>query len=247
MPYLQRTIQAGPATLVEKYYSSRYGRKGLPRRGNQHPTCEAVQRVNEARAVRKLWTLLLENFQEGDLFLLLTYRKEERPNPEEAKKRMEQFLRKLRKLYREAGEELRYIWVTEYKSAAIHHHLVLNRMDPNKISQLWPHGMARWENLYADGQFFGLAQYLVKETRKSFRERGGKRWNGSRTLRQPREQVKVMKAERWQKEPRVPKGMRLLGEVENGVSEITGWPCQRYVLLENPSPMGKRRAIPMRQ
>lgn len=251
MAYLQKETRAGNLLLVQKHQSSRYGSKGKRRGEWQHPTPQSVERANERRALEKLWLLLNANFVAGDLFVLLTYRKEERPSPEEAKKRMAQFLRKARALYRREGKELKYIWVTEYQSTAIHHHLVMSHIDPTLLADLWPHGMVRTESLYEEGQFRGLAEYLIKETSCTFRETGGKRWNPSKNLIRPKETRRVVSASSWRREPKIPKGYRLLGEVESGVSEVSGWPYQRYVLLADaPAQFAaprKRASAPRRE
>ena len=251
MAYLLQETQAGRIRVIQKYQSSRYGSKGKRRGEWQRPTPQAVERANERRALEKLWLLLNANFAEGDLFVLLTYRKENRPDGDTAKEQLAKFLRKARALYRREGKELKYIWVTEYKNAAIHHHLVMNRIDPTLLAPLWPHGMVRTESLYEDGQFRGLAEYLIKETSKTFREAGGKRWNPSKNLTRPKESRQVVSAGSWRKEPKIPKGYRLWGEVESGVSQITGWPYQRYVLLAlPPAKFGasrKRAAAPKRE
>ena len=76
--YIKATYRAGPVTVVERYYSPRYGvRAGRGQR--EKPTPERVAEVNERRSEFKLWLTLLENFKPGDLHLVLTYRKENRP------------------------------------------------------------------------------------------------------------------------------------------------------------------------
>ena len=37
---------------------------------------------------------------------------------------------------------------------------------------------------------------------------------------------------RWRKDPKVPKGYMMLGEVQNGVHELLGTPYQYYELLQ---------------
>ena len=111
--YIKATYRAGPVTVVERYYSPRYGvRAGRGQR--EKPTPERVAEANERRSEFKLWLTLLENFQPGDLHLVLTYRKEKRPADKSLlKKDMQAFLRKCRAVYKKQGRELRYIWVCE--------------------------------------------------------------------------------------------------------------------------------------
>ena len=56
--YIKATYRAGPVTVVERYYSPRYGvRAGRGQR--EKPTPERVAEVNERRSEFKLWLTLL--------------------------------------------------------------------------------------------------------------------------------------------------------------------------------------------
>ena len=57
-----------------------------------------------------------------DYHLVLTYKKNNRPTPEQAKKYLKNFIQNMRNAYRRLDEELKYILVTEYENKAIHHH-----------------------------------------------------------------------------------------------------------------------------
>lgn len=89
--------------MVERYYSPRYGvRAGRGQR--EKPTPERVAEVNERRSEFKLWLTLLENFKPGDLHLVLTYRRENRPTDKSLlKKDMQAFLRKCRQSTKSRG------------------------------------------------------------------------------------------------------------------------------------------------
>ena len=75
-------------------------------------TPEKQRKVNERKAINTLTWALNENFGVGDAHMVLTYRKEYTPSPEQARRDLEKFLRMLRKWCRESGKELRYITVT---------------------------------------------------------------------------------------------------------------------------------------
>lgn len=79
MPYIIEVVQAGKTIEVMKYYSSRYGKKGIKRGKRQNLTKEEQIKVNKRAAEKKLRRLINENFQEGDTHLVLDYRKERRP------------------------------------------------------------------------------------------------------------------------------------------------------------------------
>ena len=232
--YIKATYRAGPVTVVERYYSPRY-RVRAGRGQREKPTPERVAEVNERRSEFKLWLTLLENFKPGDLHLVLTYRKENRPADKSLlKKDMQAFLRKCRAVYKKQGRELRYIWVCEYESTAPHFHVILPRIDPGLLQDIWKQGAIRPGYLYAEGQFKPLAAYLIKETRRTFRQKlvSGRRWNPSKNLRKPRITIEETGRSRWRKDPKVPKGYMMLGEVQNGVHELFGTPYQYYELLQ---------------
>lgn len=202
--YCKKTVLAGRTLEIEKY--NRWGQaKGRIRGQKVQLSSEEQQKRNEAQAVRKLTWEINENFGPGDYHLTLTYR-DPAPEPEEAKKQLAKYLRKLRGAYRKAGAELKYIAVTEYKHQRIHHHLILNRFDSAVISGLWTFGYARSSFLDGTGSYWRLAAYLVKETRKSFSGdakalAGKRRWTPSKNLKHPEPKVEEVARSGFRKEP----------------------------------------------
>lgn len=231
--YLKRTVKAGRIIEVQKYYAARFGGHSRTRSPNREKTPADVERVNEKNAIEKLRWLINANFGYGDYHLILTYRTEARPkSKDEMRENVEVFLRHARKLYRCAGKVLRYAQATECKSKAPHHHLVITGFDLMKLQEIWPHGRIRCYPLDNSGDYTVLAQYIIKETRKTFRENlspWGKRWCASRNLVQPEIKTEVVHAESWRKAPKAIKGYILVPDsVEVGVHEVTGQAWQRY-------------------
>lgn len=238
MPYVEKTTWAGKTVEKEKYFTARYNKKGVTRNQKQKPTSEEMLRINEANAEKKLRREINTNFGHGDLHITLTYQKDERLDPAEAKKELERYIRKIRKLYKKLGEELRYITVTEYKNKGIHHHIIVNVVDGVKTKELvnaWEKGRPKFTYLDDSGQYGALAQYLIKETRKTFREEGSpsrKRWNSSRNLKKPKTKVEIVKAKEWRKEPKALKGYILEKDsIREGYHDFTGWPFQCYSMV----------------
>lgn len=230
MPYIIKEYHAGNTIEIQKTYSARYGRK-LPRSPNKNPTPDEVKKNNEKLAEMKLRLLLNENFHAGDLFLTLTY--ENIPDTQCAKKCLEKFIRNLRAKYKAEGLELRYVCVTEYKNARIHHHMVVNSLDPRKIQDLWIYGRVRSESLYGC-DFAELAAYLIKETKKTFKAPDSpsrKRWNQSKNLIIPKPIVKVVKAKEWHKKPKARKGYII--KTDSIVNDVNmfGIPFQFYRMI----------------
>ena len=142
MSYLRNSCYLPYSIEVEEVHSNRYGKKGYKRAPRKEPTKEEMVANESAAALRSLYRIIATNFDFGDYHTVLTYRKDERPTPEQAKKILRTLLRNLRKAYQKRGEPLHYIIVTEYERAAIHHHLIINEIgDTIKIlKKLWPYG-----------------------------------------------------------------------------------------------------------
>jgi len=248
VPYIMETCVAGRTKEISKRYSARFGKKSISRSPNANPTPEAVRRVNERGAIAKLRRLINANYGFQDIHLVLTYRRDNRPaSPAAAKKDLEKFLRRLRMYHQKAGTVLKYIAVTEYKKAAIHHHLIINSMDTRILTELWEHGQPRPVYLDNTGNYAGLAEYLVKETRETYREREGacqKRWSCSKNLAKPIIRKSIVRADSWRQEPKAPPDYYIeKASIESGYHEITGYGYQFYRLIKIEPGGGERMRL----
>ena len=142
MGYFKTTIEAGATIEVTKSYTKRVGVK--TRGDREKPTAEEIEKVNQMNAERTLRLKINANFGADDPFITLTYRKDERPTPAQAKKNIKKLIDSLRKEFKKVGVELKYINVTEYKNKAIHHHLLINHIEGQDVSKwvrrLWQFG-----------------------------------------------------------------------------------------------------------
>ena len=81
------------------------------------------------------------NYGYGDYHVVLDYirvKGEEPRSREQMRKDINVFLRELRKEYRKAGKELKYIHVMEIgEKGARHHHLVINQIDTKTLQECW--------------------------------------------------------------------------------------------------------------
>lgn len=238
MPYIKETCRAGRTIEITKRFTTRFNKKGITRGENQKPTPEQMQVINERNAETKLRRILNTNYGPGDLHIVLTYAKEKRLISEEAKIELEKFIRKIRVEYRKNEEELRYIIVTEYKNKSIHHHLIANTIDPVTVkdfARLWQKGRVKFTYLDDTGQYSELAHYLIKETRKTFRETGSpskKRWNASKNLKKPEIKKEIIKTKEWRKVPEPVKGYIIeTDSIREGFHDFTGWPYQVYRMI----------------
>jgi len=229
----KRTVwQAGDYRIIKKSHSYRYpgGKRG--RRGKRTP--EAMERENRKQRKEKLQLLILANFQKGDLWITLPYRKERRPaSVAEAKDCFRRFIRKLGAAYRKQGQEIRWIVTTERGSrGGCHHHLIINNLPgiTERISELWTYAQkVISEHLYEDGEFESLAEYVIKTETKE--DGSGTYYSRSRNLIVPEGKTEVIGARTFHDEPKAVKGYELLkGSIESGVNPLTGYPYQRYIM-----------------
>lgn len=201
MPYIYAETRAGRTVLIEKYYSSRYHKKGILRSPNYQKTKDSQEKANQRKEVRRLTLLLNANFQYGDHHLVLDYKLGSRPaTPEDAKRDRGTFLRRLRKLYRRNGQDLKYVVVTEFgKRGALHHHLIMNHgIDTKLIQEIWEKGRCHFNPMDKTGEYSKLASYLLKN-RPYWKKQGGKgkQYSASRNLVTPSYRKTHHKDLRW--------------------------------------------------
>lgn len=163
------------------------------RRQKKNITREKVRENNDRMAAKNLARLLNANFKEGDFHLVLTYK--DAPTKEQAKKDRAQFIRKLRRFY----PDLKYVAVTEWEHTRIHHHLVTSRCDMDLVKDLWQNlGFVKTGLLNETGDYTKLAEYLIKETTRTFRMEGSlykRRYSCSSNLVRPvvkREEISIV-------------------------------------------------------
>lgn len=236
MRYVQETCVCGRVIEVTKYHDWNHGRRNSCRGPRRRKTPESMQQVNERNAEKKLRRKLNAGCLPGDYHITLTYAGGTPPSPEEAMRRFKNYIKRLARLYKKHGFELRWLAVTEYKNKRIHHHLILNQgPDLLAIVNKWDHGRPKVTLLDETGQYAALAHYLIKETRKTFRDKETvqkKRWSCSKNWPEPQITKKVIKRERWAREPRPRKGYVL--EKDKTVEGFTddGYPYQFYSMVK---------------
>ena len=235
--YVQKTVKAGPVIEITKYHTSRYKTPTMPRSPNSKNTSAEQWKVNEKNSIQNLYYIILENFKEEDIRIDLTY-KEPEPEKKEAKNRLDNFLRKLRRLYHKLGEQLKWIATTECKGHRIHHHLLVNNIGLSRsdYKKLWPYGEIPYKAFrFYDGKpddARRVAEYFVKETRETFCEEDSiqkSRYRASRNLKKPEVKKEIIKSKTW-KEPKAPKGYYIQKPVQYGYTAF-GFPYMFYRMI----------------
>lgn len=236
MSFIQATTRAGKSIILEQYFAPRHGIKGIDRLPSDTETSEAQEKANYRRALRELTIKLNANFEEGDFYITLTYEKGHAPiSTEEGKKDRADFLRRLRRVYKKAGIELKYVVTTEYgKRGALHHHLVINKgVDALLIRKAWGKGFVKIVLLDETGEYSKLARYFLKN-RAQWKEHNGKgrQWTGSRNLIRPVTEKKVIRMDVYYERPKPRRGYILQSGTEVEGFTKDGYPYRSCIFVE---------------
>ena len=243
--YRQIEYKAGATIEIIKCipWSCRQGAQ----KGEKKKSREEIRKANMVQAARKLTRKLNANFRPGDWHVILTYK--DVPDVQTAKKYLDKFLQRLRTAYRKMAGELKYIAVTEFKAKRIHHHLVINRINDGKktaadlVREIWRklgQGNPKFVPLYDSGEYQGLAEYLIKETERTFRDMENpwkQRFSCSRNLVEPKKTVETKKIKNaWEMDPKPRKGYYIQPDSLYNGFDLMGYQYQRYVLVKiNPT------------
>lgn len=244
MAYIEKRyyIRAG-VIEVEQVQASMFGNH-KSRSGRGSPTLEEVKKVNQKIAAKKLRRLIDANFEPGDIYLTLTYKKEYRRTLEEAKKDLKKFMDKLKYRYGKHGDVFKWIKTTGIrKRGAAHHHVICNNIDTfnyiKELAKIWPFGTVEIKALYEDGRYMLLAEYFVKHKQENEDETkenqiNARAYSCSRNLRHPRVKRIVIKESTIVRAPKVPTGYRLDmdPDVDIGISKQSGYMYRYFRLIK---------------
>lgn len=237
--YFLKEIVSGKVHEIVKSYT-----KGMVKNPDRGPklkkTPEQMSEENMRNAIKKLTRILNCNFVDGDLWVTLTYKKDRRPNPKEAKREFHNFIQRVGHRFKKNKRILKWVTVTEYENKAIHHHLVISNPDGLDVVKIireqWKqNGVVHIVPLYSQGQYKDLAEYMVKETDKTFRKKDGgqmQRWSASRNMKKPMVKYRLVKAKRWAPQPKAKKGFYIdTNSIVNGINGWTGREYQSYTMI----------------
>ena len=237
--YLIKKYFAGQTIEVQKTYTARQAPRNVKADAESHrPTREAVQKYNQKLAERELARILNANFQPRDLHLVLTYRRGERPDEAGAKRDLDNFIERARRYYRKRGKEFKWVATTARgERGALHHHLIISRMDVLDLPQLWSGGY-HYTPLYRYPDYTALAVYIAHQNRSVLTGDGvirRRRWSGSKNLVRPKPEVKQVDAKTWREPPKPVKGYIISPEsIDAGINPVTGIPYLFYRMVRIP-------------
>lgn len=249
MPYIEKMQKSGNVIFVNKYHTLRYNdpdKSRIERRKKKYKrTSETQQAINDRNSAQRFIEYGCENFTPGEAeFIRLSYFKGEKP--EDIEKAHQIFTKKFLKKLKRNNKELMYMGVTEEGTrGGLHHHLLVENFDLNKIRKLWPHGEVKIMRTYT-GELSQLISYLTKgeldymleENERAKQHKGVKRIlkTKSTNLRKPEKPMKkIIKSGSFREHPTSRKINGVMYDVKKG-SEFTGvtengYLYQKYILV----------------
>ncbi|WP_304067895.1 rolling circle replication-associated protein [Megamonas hypermegale] len=258
MPYVHARVYTQNTIENYKYYSGRIGKK-IPNAPAKGKTPLNQLRYQDQKAARVCGWKIAENFQKGDLYLTLTYPARMPIEPEQARQDISLFLVRMRRMYKKADMQLKYIYTAgRSKRGMVHFHMVVNKFDTEKIGDIWHKisgGGCHFQNLYLNQYGFvdyrKIANYLIKNSQETFYRNDKihrKRFCASLNLKMPTVEKKIATAKIWKKQPNAPKGYIL---DKNSFYDGYGWSdggnawegcrVQRYILIRVDNNILKQR------
>lgn len=164
-------------------------------------TKPAQQNFNNKQSARYFGLLANGHFGKGDYYSTKTYSDEFLPaTPEDAEKIVSNYLKRLRRRYKKANKELKYMFVTEYQLdedgkyiTRIHHHFLIGAgISRDEIEECWSSGRGKKKKqlgrvtirkiLPGSDGIKALINYLTKKPRW---KKGKKNWSRSRNISKP--------------------------------------------------------------
>ncbi|MCC2864902.1 hypothetical protein LK494_03075 [Anaerovorax odorimutans] len=232
---LYRYSTVAGRTLMRRFVASTRIKteKGQKRKEKANPTPEAVRKINLKNAIWTLCVLLNTYFKKGDQHIVLTYASE--PGKKTAKKDLDKLIRNLREHHKGTGCSFKWIAVTEYSHKRIHHHLVCSRTELEILEKYWPHGWVTPKSLDATGNYIKLAEYLIKETEKTFRDDDSPnkvRYRRSRNMPMPAAQREEVSDKELKNGPKEIDGYYIDQDtVHKYEHAILGVECMQYIMV----------------
>lgn len=161
--YLRNSIE------YEYKYVGNYGAKGEKRGPKRKATPEQIKRQNQYYREKTVRRTIKLNFAQGDIWATLKYPVGTRKEVSEVKNELKKFLDGMRYEYKKRGEPFKFIYRMEVsKRGGVHIHILVNRLKNQTdtdvlLQKRWPHGHVYYTNIYEQGGYEALAEYITKQ------------------------------------------------------------------------------------
>ena len=165
--------------------------KEIKRERKMYESTPAQKNLNTKKAKRYFTRMIHLNFSRGDLYVDLTFEKENLPDSREGVlKEVKNYIKRLRRWRRKQGlPELKYVYVisdvdADGNKARYHTHMIINKMDRDVAEQKWGKGYANADRLqFTETGVTGKALYIARQGK------GKKTWGSSIGLKKPNPKV----------------------------------------------------------
>lgn len=231
----EKRIEAGPLVEITLFQRTivQELRCKEPRKRRKPISRPAQMNWNDQRSKKYAKYLIYANFCKGDYYLTFTYHTDHLPKtPDDAKKDQENYLRKMKRRYKKANIEFKYMWFTSFQFdddtgyiKRIHHHVLINAgIGRDEAEQCWSKGSGKKREYLGRTQariiqpgmngLEDLAVYLTAQEKWENRQwkKGQKRWSSSKNLVKPFE---TKNDHKWSK-----RKLERVGRDENEREEI---------------------------
>lgn len=191
--YATKEIRYGDQMDIEIYpqYVKQEGNK-IPEAAREKKK-RVQKKLNDKNSRKMCERIIVENFDDDDVWATLTYTDETMPDTEQAAKRnMQNYIRRINQLRKKKGlKNARYVYVTECSSKGRwHHHIVMDGdLSLDEVERTWTKGrrnQVRRLQKDKDG-LIGAARYITKD--KGKKDKYQKLWSASAGLRKPKERI----------------------------------------------------------
>ena len=248
MAYIEKRQESAFGDVVEvlKYYSlralpeKREQRERRARRKKQ--TNEQQKMINGRLLERRLMMNMRNNFQEGDYYLTLTFKKI--ITKEKAERAYATFIKWLQRSYKAAGAGLRYM--AAMGGGRVHYHILLNRVQGvafRRIVEAWErrNGHISADTFGTNCRLYGNGDGLMVDCAKvaAYLRANACQTGGSvrvslkvvpcRKARRKR----VMRADCFSMIIKAPKGYHEVKELTRQEYTRAGYPCQHVIFVRD--------------
>ena len=233
--HIRRKFRMRNSIEVQEFNSAKCPGPNKTRRPKTEQTPERVARNNQRRKQREAARMVEEYFNDDDLVLTLTFRKDQRPaDMEEAKGIFRKFYTYLKKEYAKRYYEL--FWMRNIEvgpKKGWHIHMIVNRIEGAEflIKDFWrQYGgvyVQYMQDLHDQGKDIG--EYISKAPITCDRVTETN-WSHSRNIHKIPGEDKIISGHRMTDRPRVPRGWYLDKESFYEGTNADGYPYRTYTL-----------------
>jgi len=233
--HIRRKYRMRNSIEVCEFNSAKCPGKERQRRPKEKPSSERILKNNQRRKQREAGRMVEEYFNEDDLVMTLTFRKELRPEGmQEAKKIFRDFANYIRKEYRKRYYELFWMRNIEVgKKNGWHIHVIVNRIEGAEflIKDYWRQFGGVFVQYMQDLRDQGkdIGEYISKGPITCDRVTESS-WSHSRNIKKVEGEDLIITGHAMTDRPRVPKGWYLDKNSEYSGENADGYPFRTYTL-----------------